>query len=210
MMQNKLIFGLTGGSGCGKTTVGEILTGLGADIIDCDLIARNVTEKGSRCLSELVKEFGNCILDEEGCLKRKALGDIVFSDKNKLQILNHITHKYIYEEVVQRIEASKCDITGIDGAVIIGSPVEKLCECIVSVISEAEIRVQRIMSRDNITQKQAVERINSQKSNIFYIENSDFIIYNNSTRTELENGVREVWEKLVLKNAESKKENQDV
>jgi len=204
MMQNKYIFGLTGGSGCGKTTVGEEFKKLGADIVDCDIIARNITKKGSKCLFELAEAFGGDIIDEAGNLKRKALGDIVFSDKNKLQMLNDITHKYICDDCLKMIEQSKRSIIGIDGAVIIGSAVEKLCKSMVSVVSGNEIRQKRIMLRDEITEKQASERINSQKSNTFYIENSDFVIYNNSTREEVEASVREVWEKLVQKSEEIK------
>ena len=210
MMQNKLIFGLMGGSGCGKTSVGEMFIGLGAEIIDCDLISRSIMKKESPCLAEVCNTFGNNIIDKNGELKRRVLGDIVFSDKKKLAVLNKITHKYIYNEVVSRIEKSVCDFIGMDGAVLIGSGVDTLCECMISVVSDKEIRLNRIITRDNITEKQALERINSQKSNNFYIENSDYVIYNNSTKKKLEIRVREVWGKLVIRSSEKRKGKTDV
>lgn len=195
MMQNKFVFGITGGSGVGKTLASSEFKRLGADVIDCDVLAREVVMPGEECLSELTDAFGD-ILNPDGTLNRKLLSEIVFSDKKKLAILSEITHKHIAKRVCDMIDKSSAQIIGIDGAVIFESPVELLCEVMVSVIAERDIRIRRIISRDKIDHDIAVKRVDSQKNNEYYIEKSDYLVYNNTTEDELKNQVREVWERL--------------
>lgn len=204
-MQNKFVFGITGGSGSGKTTVSNLFRAFGAEVIDCDVLSREITVPGSSCLSEIVNEFGLAILMPDGSLNRRSLGKIVFENKDKLKILSKITHKYIYERVCLMIKSSSNDIIGIDGAVIIGSEVESLCECMVCVIANDEIRKKRIMQRDNISEQTAEERLYSQKSNNFYIENSDYIVYNDTDEKELQIHAKEVFEKLTERKEERKR-----
>lgn len=204
-MQNKFVFGITGGSGSGKTTVSNLFRAFGAEVIDCDVLSRETTAPGSSCLSEIVNEFGLAVLMPDGSLNRRSLGKIVFENKDKLKILSKITHKYIYERVCLMIKSSSNDIIGIDGAVIIGSAVESLCECMVCVIANDEIRKKRIMQRDNISEQAAAERLYSQKSNNFYIENSDYIVYNDTDEKELQIHAKEVFEKLTERKEERKR-----
>ena len=86
-----IVFGLTGGSGAGKSTVAEAFRREGVYVIDADKIAREVVEAGKPCLEELRREFGEDIIRRDGSLDRHALGDIVFSDAEKLKSLNKIT-----------------------------------------------------------------------------------------------------------------------
>ena len=94
-MQNKYIFGITGASGAGKSTVSAKFRELEVYVSDADIVARCVVVSGSKCLGELCSEFGNDILSFDGSLNRARLAEIVFSDAEKLEILNRITHKYI-------------------------------------------------------------------------------------------------------------------
>jgi len=195
MMQNKFVFGITGGSGVGKTLACKEFSRLGAEIIDCDVLAREVVMPGEECLLELCDAFGD-ILNPDGTLNRRLLSDMVFSDEKKLAILSGITHKHIAKRVSERIKNSQLEIIGVDGAVIFGSPVELLCEAMVSVIANTDIRIDRIMKRDGIDYKRAEDRILSQKNNDYYIEKSDYLVYNNNTEDEMKKEVREVWERL--------------
>ncbi len=201
-MQNKFIFGITGPTGSGKTMVSDILRELGAQVIDCDIISREVSMAGEPCLLELCEAFGDGILDLDGNLDRRAMGDIVFSDEKLLKVLSDITHKHIKLRTDKIIEKSYADIIGIDGAVIFGSPVETMCEVMVSVVADVEIRADRIKKRDAIDDQKAMMRIKSQKSNEFYIEKSDYIVYNNLGLDELKEQVREVWNQLQQKREE--------
>ena len=129
-----LIFGLTGGSGSGKTSVASMLIKLGIDVIDTDMIARKITEKNSPCLTELTGFFGKDIINNDGTLKRQTLASIAFSNSKYTQTLNRITHKYIKQRVLYDIGKVKSGIAAVDGAVIIGSNIEPICDFIVSVI----------------------------------------------------------------------------
>lgn len=196
MRNRRLIFGITGGSGSGKTSASSILAEKGVHIIDTDVIAHKVTEKGTECLSELEEYFGSEIISADGTLDRKKLASVAFTDDNKKAQLNRITHKHIKDSVLKDIEKSTADIIAIDGAVIIGSNIEPLCEFIVSVVANREIRLERIKKRDGISDKQAVERLNAQPDDRFYIENSKYVIYNNSNNEELRKNVYAVYDEI--------------
>ena len=101
--ENVMIVGLTGQSGAGKTTVCRVFEQNGFTIINADLVARKVTVKGSPCLKELCEFFGQHILFEDGSLNRRLLGDIVFADKKKLELLNSVTYPYITSEILETI-----------------------------------------------------------------------------------------------------------
>lgn len=196
MMQNKYLFGITGGSGSGKSTVSEIFKSLGFEIIDCDMLARQVTMPGEECLEKLKEEFGRDIVDENNVLHRKKLGQIVFSDSERLQKLNEITHRYILDKIFEIAGKSSSLMIGIDGAVLFESGVTKNCCKVIGVLADEDVRLRRIQDRDKITEDFARSRIGSQKKNKFYIENCDYLVYNNGNRDDLENKVREVAEKL--------------
>lgn len=191
-----VIFGITGGSGTGKTTVSKMLADCGVHIIDTDVIARRVVAVGSECLKELVAHFGDVILNKDGSLDRKCLASIAFSDEKNTRALNNITHKYIKLEVLDNINNTRCDFIGIDGAVIIGSNIEPICEFVVSVLADRDVRIERIKARDGISDVQALQRINAQKNDKFYIENSKYIIYNNGDILQLQNSVAEFFDKI--------------
>lgn len=189
-------FALTGGSGAGKSTAAEIFRELGVYVIDADKIARQVVEKGEPCLEELCAEFGNGIITPDGELDRKKLGSIVFTDKEKLKSLNTITHKYIKEVILSTLSGVDCEISAIDGAVIIGSEIEKLCAFTVSVLAGRETRLGRIAERDSLSVQEAQNRLNSQPNDNFYRENSRYVIYNDGSRAELAAKIKEVYEKI--------------
>ncbi len=190
------IFGITGGSGSGKTSVSDILKELGVKIIDTDTAARAVVAKGSDCLKELTAYFGSSILNGDGTLNRKKLADTAFSDTEKTAALNRITHKYIKEEVIRAINSSSAPLIGIDGAVIIGSGIDDLCEFIVSVTADRDTRIKRIKERDAITDAQAAARLDAQPSDDFYISHSLYVIDNSAGRDALRKQVRKMYDKI--------------
>lgn len=191
-----ITFALTGGSGAGKSTAAEIFRELGVYVIDADKIAKQVVEKGEPCLEELRAEFGNGIITPDGELDRKKLGSIVFTDENKLKSLNAITHKYIKEVILSALSSVDCEISAIDGAVIIGSEIEKLCDFTVSVLAGRATRLDRITKRDGLSVDEAQNRLNSQPADSFYRENSRYVIYNDASREELAAKIKEVYEKI--------------
>lgn len=194
-----MIFGITGGSGAGKSTVSDIFRRMGVYVADADKIARIVVEPGEECLKEITRAFGAGILNNDGTMNRSRVADIVFSDKNKLVILNKITHKYIHERIIKEISLSKSKLAAIDGAVIIGSPVEKSCEKMVAVTADDAVRLSRIMARDGIDKQRAVSRLKSQPPQSFYIQHADYIIENNGNEEKLYNEVQRIIKELSEK-----------
>ncbi len=191
-----LVFGITGGSGAGKSTASEVLLEQGIYVIDGDKVARKVTEPGEECLNVLSMYLGREILNADGTMNRARTAEIVFGNPEKLAILNEVTHKYINKAIVSDLEAKKPSIAALDGAVIIGSPVEENCKFIVSVISDVDVRIKRIIERDCVSEEVARKRIAAQPPEEFYIENSKYIIKNNGTESELRDEVIKTVNKI--------------
>ena len=185
------IIGLTGGTGSGKGFVSERLKARKAYVIDGDAVAHEIIEKGRPAYKEIVDYFGNEILDEDGNIFRRKLGNIVFSDKDKLAFLNSCTHKYINMEIMRIIEEVKPQ-TNVYSAIIIDAPLlaeaglVDICDDIWVVYADSEVRVKRIMERDSISEEQARNRIASQRSWEEYKELGAVIIDNSSDDENVE------------------------
>lgn len=180
-----IILGITGGSGCGKTTVSKILSENGVDVVDCDLVTRKIVEPNEPALREIEDTFGNEYLNSDKTLNRKKLADLVFNSPENLLKLNKIMHKYVEEYINLYIQNSTCDIVGIDAAALIESGINKKCDYLLCVLANKDLRLQRIINRDNLSQDEALSRINAQKNDEFYIEKSDYIVYNNGNIDEI-------------------------
>lgn len=190
------VIGITGGIGSGKSTVAHILAELGARVIDADIISKDIMYKDSKALQEITECFGNEILNEAEELDRKKLGDIVFGDAEKLEELTVITHKYIIEEIIERVEREK-NKTGSNVVILEASiPVEHGFKDIVDeiwvVISDIEDRIKRVMNRNGYNYAQVLERINSQISDEEYIKIADKVIKNSGNIVELKNEINKL------------------
>lgn len=181
-MKKAVIIGLTGQSGAGKTTVSRYFSDKGFAVINCDLVARNVTDTGSDCNKELAEIFPECF-DEQYTLDRKALGKVVFSNNQKLRQLNDTIFPYITQEIqdeIKRLEDEGKEYIILDAPTLFEAGVDRICDCIISCVALEEIRAKRIAQRDKLTIQQILNRFASQKSEEFFRKNSDFIIENNS------------------------------
>lgn len=190
-----IILGITGPTGAGKTTASKIFEQNGIKVIDTDILARKIVMPNKPALKELSGYFGETILLPNGELNRRKLANIAFSNEIFHSALNKITHRYISMEIEKIIADCKEDIIGIDGAVLIESGISKKCTYILSVLADEDIRIKRIMKRDSISAEEARLRISSQKNNNFYIENSDYIVYNNG-KEDLTKEISEIINKL--------------
>lgn len=163
------IIGLTGGTGSGKSFVSERLKQRKAFVIDADILAHEIIEKGKPAYNEIIEHFGYDILDESGEIVRRKLGDIVFSDNEKLVFLNACTHKYIKMEILKIIEKVKnkekeFSAIIIDAPLLAEAGLIDICDDIWVVYAEPAVREKRIMERDGLTLQQAKNRISSQKT----------------------------------------------
>lgn len=183
-----IIIGLTGQSGAGKTTVCETFEKNGFCIINADIVAREVMSKGSECLLKTAKTFDGILLSD-GSLYRKKLADIVFSDNEKLKAYERIIFPYILSSINEKISFYKkvgCEYLLLDAPTLFESGADRLCDRIISVISDRNARLSRIIKRDDITTEQAEKRLNSQNDDEFYKKKSDYVIENNGSYDELQ------------------------
>ena len=175
------VYGLTGETGAGKSTVALYLKEKGFYVIDGDLIAREITLKGKPALKELADFFGDDIIDEDGNLIRSLLASRAFCSKENTHRLNCITHPHIYREFIEEI--NKAEKEGyekalIDAAAILESECKNLCEKIIVVTAPEKLRLERILERDSITQQQALTRMRAQKDDEYYLSQADIIVRN--------------------------------
>ena len=201
-----IIVGLTGQSGAGKTTVCSTFEKNGFAIINADIVAREVMSKGSECLDETVSVFGD-ILSEDGTLDRKKLAGIVFSDSDKLSVYENIIFPYIISSIKEKIDMYKKEMYNyilLDAPTLFESKADGLCDIIVSVIADRDIRLNRILKRDSITLHEAESRLNSQKNDDFYMGKSDYVIKNNGSLSELENNTMDVVNSIKEQSDEEK------
>lgn len=198
--EKPLVVGLTGQTGAGKTTVSEMFMENEFYIINADMVARMVMSKGMPCLNDVVIAFGENILDGDGNLNRKALADIVFSNKEQLEKLNSITYPYIVAQIQKMVDSATTFCSNkvlIDAPTLFESGCYKLCNCVVSVVAPKELRIRRIVARDGISKSQAENRIKSQLSEEFFREHSKYIIENNTTKENVQLKALEVISKIL-------------
>lgn len=182
------IIGLTGNSGAGKSTMCEILKDkYDVEIIDADMVAKELTCYKSNYLNSIIKEFGKEIIDENGNLNRKKLANIIYNNTIKREKLNKITFVYVVEEIRKKIErVDKSKTVVIDAPLLFESGLDKICDLKIGIIAKDSTKLERICKRDNIDEQTAKKRIDIQLENEYLLEHSDIIIENNSSIYELE------------------------
>lgn len=194
MTANKLVFGITGGSGSGKSYISELFRQRGIDVFDADKTARQVVMPDGSAYAELYEHFGGEYFDKDGILLRRKLADLVFSDSEQLGILNEITHKHIKRQLEKDLETAS-EAAAIDGAVIIGSPVEGMCKFLVGIVADRQTRIKRITVRDAISAEAAEKRINAQPDDSFYRSKCRYTIDNSGNADlvgEVENILKDI------------------
>lgn len=191
-----MIIGLTGQTGAGKSTVCAYLSSMPFRIIDCDKIAREVTEKGSSVLDKLAAAFGKDIILEDGSLDRALLASRAFETSEKTELLNDITHPAILDAVKAKIASATCQNVILDAPTLFESGADKLCDRIIAVLCDENKRKDRIISRDNLSLEQAKKRLMRAKSNEFFTERADAVVYNDGTPDELYKNVEKALNQI--------------
>ena len=170
-----MIIGITGGTGCGKTTALKAIERLGGIVLDCDAIYHELLKSDKNLLAAIESRFPGVV--ENGALQRKKLGAIVFHDPQALLDLNAITHAAIRAEVERRL-ADCPTLAAIDAIELFDSGLADLCDTTVAIVAPLEDRVKRLMKRDGITEEYARSRIAAQKSEAWFRAHCDHILEN--------------------------------
>ena len=171
-----MIIGITGGTGCGKTTLLHAIRERGGLVLDCDVIYHELLQTDREMLAAIEKRFPGVI--EEGELNRKKLGAIVFSDDQALLDLNAITHAAVKREVLRRLE-TKPKLAAIDAIGLFEGKLAELCDVTVAVTAPVEERVKRLMKRDGISEEYARSRIAAQHDEQWFRDRCDVTLVNN-------------------------------
>lgn len=171
-----MIIGITGGSGCGKTTALNVIKGLGGLVLDCDAIYHSLLKTDTQMLSAIEDRFPGTV--ENGTLNRKRLGAIVFADEKALLDLNAITHGAVKKEVLRQLESNPM-LAAIDAIGLFEGGLAELCDVTVAIIAPEEDRVRRLMARDGISEEYARNRIAAQHSEDWFRAHCDYILENN-------------------------------
>jgi dephospho-CoA kinase len=187
-----LVIGLTGGIGSGKSTVTEFLIDKGYDVIDADVIAREIVAPGTPTLQRLVSVFSDEILNEDKSLNRKKLGSIVFGDSMLCQQLNDIMHGEIFRIIEERVEEMR--VLGYNKTVFLDLPLlfetataelYELMDQIWVVDTDDEIRIRRIMARDGTSRDSVLQIMSNQMSSEEKRKKADVVILNSGSKEDL-------------------------
>ena len=192
------VLGITGGTGCGKTTLLQSLEKRGALLLDADAIYHELLETDPALLQAIEARFPDTV--ENGRLLRKKLGGIVFSDADALRDLNAITHHFICAEMDRRI----CDfavrggtLAAIDAVALIESGAAERCDLVIGVTAPREARIERLMQREGVSRAYAERRIDAQKPNEWYAAHCDRLLTNNGTFSQFHIDVEQFIQEVL-------------
>lgn len=193
------IIGLTGGIATGKSTADKFFERKGIPIIDTDQIAHHIYDPGKIAWQEIKDEFGEQVVNFDQTINRQVLGKIVFSDPDKMQKLNHITHPQVLIEVRNKItEFEKVDtpIVVLDVPLLYESGYENLCDQVIVITLPEKLQIKRLIKRNNLNYEEALKRINSQMPLAQKAKLADYVVDNSGSVNDLEDKLVEVLTKI--------------
>ncbi len=179
-----MIIGITGGTGCGKTTLLKVIEAQGGLILDCDAIYHELLKSDVSLLSAIEARFPGVV--EDGILNRKKLGAVVFSDEKALLDLNKITHSAIKAEVLRQLETVP-NLAAIDAIALFEGGLADLCDVTVAVTAPWEDRIKRLMKRDSISESYARSRIAAQHEDGWFRERCSYVLENKGSEEAFQN-----------------------
>lgn len=198
---NKMIIGLTGQIGAGKTSAANIFRQLGVAVIDADRIGREVVERSAALRKELVRAFGQEILDRNGRVRRKKLAAVAFADKTSQRKLNLLVHPHLLKELRLQIRRAtrRRQLVVVDAALLLNWRMDREVDFVLVVHSSRATRLRRLQAR-GITGKDALARERAQLPYAEFCRRADCVILNNGSRTELAKRIRRLHRRLIRQN----------
>ncbi len=190
-----MTLGITGRSGCGKSTVTAVFAARGIPLADADQLSREILLPGSPLLPQLAERFGADIIKEDGTLDRRLLADRAFATPEGKAALDALTHPEIAAKQAAQQAGAKLFV--LDGAVIIGTAAEAECDKLCVVTAPFEVSVERIAARDGISPEMAARRLNAQTPEAVLTAKADYILPNTSTREALAKAANGLCDALI-------------
>jgi len=200
----KLLAGLTGGIGCGKTSVARMLAKYGAPIVDVDIAGRWVLEHDERAKNLIRETFGHGVFTNDGEIDRRKLGEIVFASEENLKKLNRIVHPPMLEKVRKEIKTLiENDVDHpyivVDAALIYELGLHEMLDVVIAVSAPPEVSLQRTHLRDSLSAEQIKQRIKAQLPLETKVQRADYVIDNSGTFKDLQHQVEKLHHWLLEK-----------
>lgn len=173
------VFGLTGGIGSGKTTIGNIFKILGIAVYNADERGKWLTENYATIQSKLKTTFGENIFNTSNTLDKNKLAEIVFNNKTELNKLNSIIHPEVKLDFEKWIKKQKCNYVLKESAIIFENSLEKELDGVIGVIADEEIRIKRVMKRSSLKEQEIRVRINNQLNQEILRDKCNWFVNNN-------------------------------
>ena len=193
----RLIVGLTGGIGSGKTAATDLFAELGIDIVDADIVARQVVTPGAPALELIKAEFGDEYIDAEGQLNRAKLRALVFSDESAKQKLNAIMQPAIRTELLDQLNQAKSPYVILSAPLLLENGLESYCQRVLVVDVPEALQVQRATNRDSVNEEQIKSIISSQIDRPTRLTKADDVIDNSGSLSELKIQVNQLHKKYL-------------
>ena len=195
----RLVVGITGGIGSGKSAVTQRFEKHDITVVDADLAARVIVEPGRPALTAIAQHYGADILQPDGCLDRAALRARVFADAEERAWLEQLTHPLIGEEIMNRIEASRSAYTILSSPLLLETSQKELVNCVVVVDVPEDLQLQRTMQRDGNDEAQVKRIMAAQISRAERLAQADIVIDNSRSLSDLDGLVEELHKEFLLR-----------
>lgn len=195
------VVGLTGGIATGKSLVARFFRELGAEVVDADKLAHQVTAPGEPALEEIRQAFGPGVFTPQGRLDRRALGRLVFADAGKRRELERIVHPRIrqrLEEAVARLKTAGAPLIVLEIPLLFetGEPLLRLIDRVVVVTAPEAVQLQRLQARNGFTEAEARARVAAQMPLVEKVRRADYVVENGGTPEETRRQVEQIWEAM--------------
>ena len=189
-----MIIGITGGTGCGKTTALNVIRDLGGIIIDCDAVYHVLLQTDKALLSAIEARFPGTVVN--GALERKKLGNIVFSHEEALKDLNKITHSAVKKKVEHILQGHS--FAAIDAIELFDGGLAALCDVTVAITAPEDARIARLQARDGISREYALLRIRAQKDEQYFREHCDYVLENTGSEAQFQEKCLAFFKELTI------------
>lgn len=163
MTDHTHMIAITGGIGSGKSVVAKIVTALGYSVYDCDTEAKIIIDSSAEIKSRIANEISHLAITSDNHVNRQKLGEIVFSDSKKLELLNTIVHAEVRKSLIQRRDTCRDSIMFVETAILYQSGIDRLVDEVWEITASEEIRIKRVVKRNNLSPDQVKARIDSQR-----------------------------------------------
>ena len=192
------VLGLTGGIGSGKSAVSAMFEELGIQVVDADIVAREVVEPGSVGLTKIKAHFGDEILTSNGTLDRAKLRAIIFADESQKQWLNNLLHPLIRESMLSQLKQATSNYVILVAPLLFENGLEKYCNHTLLIDVPVDVQITRTTARDNVSVELAKQIIASQMSRADKQQKAGDILDNNRPLEEVKTDVQKLHEKYLI------------